>query len=325
MSALCGKIAEKCGVEYLVDIGGGLGHLSRILAFGHGKRVCCVEKQEPLNLQAGVLDQQFLKFAQKYLKQEEFTQLRPPVHLNLTISPDMDACGFIEHLKCRVFDLKEDEEFAIGVIGLHPCGDLGPVLLNLFQTCPEVKFIAVVGCCYMKLTENGFPLSQHLRRMREKEPKRVHLSYEAREVACHAIEMYHERLSLGEFDDLKIHAYRSALEKVIVRNWPNLRHSGLRSVKYRECRTFREYCERATGNLGVKLKDGDVEGNADCLEWKKVAIFYTLRLMLAPLVESVLLNDRLLSIREGATATCSTVAVFEPRLSPRNHILLATK
>lgn len=322
MSQLCAATSKETNTQYIVDVGGGLGHLCRVLAFRHRKRLCCIEKQESLNRQAKILDNQFMQFAQKYLTPEDFKQLQPPVHLNCTISSDMDAKDFIKDLKCRIFGLRDDEKFSIGLIGLHPCGDLGPVLLNLFKECPEVKFIAVVGCCYMKLTDQGYPLSEYLKRMQEK----AFLSYEAREVACHAMEMYHERLSRGQFDDLKIHAYRSALERIIVRNWPNLRHSGLRSVKYRECTTFREYAVKAIENLGVKLDDGDLEGNVDCLEWKKVAIFYTLRLMLAPLIESVILNDRLLYIMgHDKTATCRTIAAFDPRTSPRNHILLATK
>lgn len=49
------------------------------------------------------------------------------------------------------FDLSETEtEF--GLIGLHPCGDLAPILLKLYSSRCEAKFICIVGCCYMKLT-----------------------------------------------------------------------------------------------------------------------------------------------------------------------------
>lgn len=49
------------------------------------------------------------------------------------------------------FDLIEaDTKF--GLIGLHPCGDLAPILLKLYTSRDEAKFICIVGCCYMKLT-----------------------------------------------------------------------------------------------------------------------------------------------------------------------------
>lgn len=49
------------------------------------------------------------------------------------------------------FGLNETEtEF--GLIGLHPCGDLAPILLKFYSSRNEAKFICIVGCCYMKLT-----------------------------------------------------------------------------------------------------------------------------------------------------------------------------
>jgi hypothetical protein len=44
------------------------------------------------------------------------------------------------------------EHFRFGMVGLHPCGDLTPILMHLFVQCPDAKFINIVGCCYMKIT-----------------------------------------------------------------------------------------------------------------------------------------------------------------------------
>lgn len=43
-------------------------------------------------------------------------------------------------------------EIKFGLVGLHPCGDLAPILLKLYSSRDEAKFICIVGCCYMKLT-----------------------------------------------------------------------------------------------------------------------------------------------------------------------------
>ncbi|GAB0090253.1 protein RRNAD1 [Sergentomyia squamirostris] len=327
MSSVCERLARKSRVHHIIDVGAGQGHLARVLAFKYGLRVCCVEKQDDLNAQARILDNQFLQFARKYLRDEDYKVLEAPHHLSFTISSDMDKNSLLDHLQNEIFHIKKDEDFSIGIIGLHPCGDLGPILLELFRNCPEVKFIAVVGCCYMKLTERGYPLSKHVKNQRCDKSKRIFLSYEAREVACHAAEMYQERLSQGLFDDLKIHAYRSALEKIIVKLSPQLKHSGLRSVKYRDCSSFPEYCEKAVSNLGITLPEDLGEELELTKEWKKVAIFYTLRLMLAPLIESVLLYDRLLFLQEttGDCESSELIAAFNPRISPRNHILIARK
>jgi hypothetical protein len=44
------------------------------------------------------------------------------------------------------------EKSGFGLIGLHPCGDLATTLLRLYSTDERVKFICIVGCCYMKLS-----------------------------------------------------------------------------------------------------------------------------------------------------------------------------
>lgn len=40
------------GVEYILDFGAGLGHLSRFLGYGYGLRVCCLEQQKQLTEEA---------------------------------------------------------------------------------------------------------------------------------------------------------------------------------------------------------------------------------------------------------------------------------
>ncbi|KAG7221167.1 hypothetical protein INR49_017496 [Caranx melampygus] len=44
--------------------------------------------------------------------------------------------------------------------GLHACGDLSATLLRHFVSCPHVRGITSVACCYMKITtrENPTPL-----------------------------------------------------------------------------------------------------------------------------------------------------------------------
>lgn len=88
-----------------------------------------------------------------------------------------------------------------GLIGLHPCGDLGPLLLKYFVQYDCAKFICLVGCCYMKLTETGYPISRFVSGLDNR------LSYPAREIACHAIEAYCDKLCKGDYNDLKVCLY----------------------------------------------------------------------------------------------------------------------
>lgn len=52
MGQLTAKIANESGVKYIVDFGSGLGHLARLLAYGYGLNVCCLEKENALTDQA---------------------------------------------------------------------------------------------------------------------------------------------------------------------------------------------------------------------------------------------------------------------------------
>lgn len=196
-----------------------------------------------------------------------------------------------------------DSSFAFGIIGLHPCGDLAGILTNFFLRSTEAKFLNLVGCCYFKMTVPrsintilyGYPSSEYLRR------KKSCLTFEARKIACHAIEVYAKRLFDKNYQNLKVHSYRAAIEKIICKYWPERKHLGLKNIKH--LTTFRDYCQNAVCHLkDIQIPDDDIDA-PDTLynlnNWKSVVIFYTLRLMLAPLVESVILYDRTLFLLEN--------------------------
>lgn len=99
------------------------------------------------------------------------------------------------------------------LVGLHTCGDLGPSIVQLFAKATTARALVSVGCCYMKLSCTqyqsgkavaGYPMSRHVARLGE----RAQLSYQAREVACHAFEAYVCKLRGGLFLPLSWKAYR---------------------------------------------------------------------------------------------------------------------
>ena len=96
------------------------------------------------------------------------------------------------HDSCQdITTVSHDPRFIL--VGLHTCGDLAPTILRAFTQSGCVVGVASVGCCYMKLTDEGggvlgYPMSECGRRLG------CGLSYEAREVACHSNEMYREKL-----------------------------------------------------------------------------------------------------------------------------------
>lgn len=50
MAKLCADAARESEVKDIIDVGGGKGHLSRLLAYGYGLNVCCVEAQNDLTM-----------------------------------------------------------------------------------------------------------------------------------------------------------------------------------------------------------------------------------------------------------------------------------
>ncbi|XP_052750162.1 methyltransferase-like protein 25B isoform X2 [Galleria mellonella] len=306
-------LQTKCNA--VVDFGSGLGHLVRLLAYKYDLYAAGIECQSQLTQDARKHDLQLEYTAKKYLSAESGLKLRRPIHFDMTLN----NINQLDNLELP--DTIKD----YGLIGLHPCGDLGPLLLKHFVNSSRVKFICVVGCCYMKLTcdciDRGYPMSRYLTGLDSG------LSYASREIACHAIEVYCDRLRKGNYEDLKIHAYRAALERILVEHDPKLRHAPVRSIKHFNTMTFQRYCTLAVEKLEIPLPvcaDTWSRGEADLQHWRRVVTVYTLRLLLAPLVETVILLDRVLFVIENGL-TCNIYPVFDPKISPRNHIIVARR
>jgi hypothetical protein len=56
----------------------------------------------------------------------------------------------IDCLKTRKHGPEENKKLVL--TGLHACGDLTPTILRVFSRCSDIKGVASVGCCYMKMT-----------------------------------------------------------------------------------------------------------------------------------------------------------------------------
>ncbi|KAG6441836.1 hypothetical protein O3G_MSEX002033 [Manduca sexta] len=315
MADVVTNIAKETDCNAVIDFGSGVGHLVRMLAYKHDVYAAGIESQGMLTEEARKLDLELEYTASKHLSKEAVMKLIRPTHFNVTLSCHDQLC----HLPLA----STMENY--GLIGLHPCGDLGPLLLRHFTAYEHVKFICLVGCCFMKLTcegENcGYPMSEYVRGMDHG------LSYVSREIACHAIEVYAERLMKGNYEDLKVHAYRAALERILVTYDPQLKHSPVRSVKHSDTMTFEKYCTLAVEKLNMPMlftPEALSCGASDLEQWRRVVTVYTLRLAVAPLVETLILLDRVLYVLEQGLS-CEIRPVFDPKLSPRNHIIIARR
>ena len=90
-----------------------------------------------------------------------------------------------------------DSKQVVVLAGLHTCGDLSATMLRMFSLSSKIVGLVNVGCCYMKLTcasnhsstPIGYPVSRAVMSLDGN-----WLSYEARELSCHAVELYRDRV-----------------------------------------------------------------------------------------------------------------------------------
>ncbi|XP_069138875.1 methyltransferase-like protein 25B [Argopecten irradians] len=218
--------------------------------------------------------------------------------------------------------------------GLHACGDLTPTMLRIFTECSHIVGLASVACCYMKLScdeqgqgktedfEVGYPMSCFTKNIADS-----HLSFEAREMACHFADSYQERL-IANSPNLKLHCYRAALQYIIKQTHPEFNHGSIRlTLKRAEELPFESYVQHSLEKIG---SGSDVQAlvmqqaHSYLPYWQNVVAFYTLRLSLAPVVESLILLDRMMYLYEHGIPS-ALMPIFDPALSPRNFVLLASK
>nr|ACE75279.1 conserved hypothetical protein [Glyptapanteles flavicoxis] len=330
-SEICAKCCYLANCKCIVDTGAGIGHLARQLSYKYNLSVIGVEQTKELSDLAKKYDDEYMVTLKKHLP--DFDS-RSSYHLCAKLDQeDSSNDSLIENIN-EIFENTFGErsiEEGFGLIGLHPCGDLAVTLLKLYVKQPNVKFISIVGCCYMKLTTSGkinslgYPLSNYL-----KSKSNNYLSYAALEVACHAVENYCDKMKTGDYNNLKVHAYRGMLEMILIKkSGLIMRHGRVNSVKVNEQMTFQRYCELATAKFDEDKKiiesDYDVEEVGKHLDrWQEVVAFEGLRMMLAPLVETTVLLDRFLFLSDHNLKPLLR-AEFDPRRSPRNFVLISIK
>ncbi|XP_072394827.1 methyltransferase-like protein 25B [Diabrotica undecimpunctata] len=321
MAKLCYRLAKETNCFHIVDIGSGVGHLSRMLSYGYGIKMCTVEAVDAFTKLAEIMDSNFENALTK--RKISHRNTFKTVHVNKRITNDLKAQDFLTVVQ-NAFNNKNVK---FGIVGLHPCGDLGATLLRLYTECSNLVFINIASCCYMKITLNPtnkacFPLSNFCK------TQNIVLSYLVCEIACHAIENYSEKLrNDAEYKKLKIHAYRAALEEILTSVDPRLKHSIVGSVKCSNNLTFVDYVKKICDNNNLpNLPDEKVIFYEDFINttWRKVVSFYSIRLLLAPFVENIILLDRWLYVLENGSE-CKILPLFDCNISPRNLVLSANK
>ncbi|XP_013363660.1 PREDICTED: protein RRNAD1 isoform X3 [Chinchilla lanigera] len=313
------KLSNLTGCTQVVDVGSGQGHLSRFMSLGLGLLVKSIEGDQRLVERAQRLDQELLQALEK--KRNPQVVPRGPHHCPHHVVQWVDPTTLCEELLLPLEKPQHGGGTRLLLTGLHACGDLSVALLRHFCCCPEVAALASVGCCYMKLSEpGGYPLSQWVAGLPGCE-----LPYRLREGACHALEDYAERLQKAG-PGLRTHCYRAALETVIRHARPELRRPGVQGIPRVHELKIEEYVQQGLQRVGLdpQLPLNLAALQAHQAQENRVMAFFSLALLLAPLVETLILLDRLLYLQEQGFYA-ELLPIFSPELSPRNLVLVATK
>nr|XP_004667345.2 protein RRNAD1 [Jaculus jaculus] len=320
LGELVKKLSDLTGCTQVVDVGSGQGHLSRFMSLGLGLMVKSLEGDPRLVERAQRLDQELLQALDKMEKRHPREARMGPRHPPHHVAQWVDPTALCEEL---LLPLEQPGQAGTRLLltGLHACGDLSVALLRHFCCCPEVVAVASVGCCYMKLSDPGsYPLSQWVASLPGHE-----LPYRLREGACHALEDYAERLQKAG-PALQSHCFRAALETVIRHACPELRRPGVQGIPRAHELQIQEYVQQGLRRVGL---DPQLPLNVPALrahqaQGDRVVAFFSLALLLAPLVETLILLDRLLYLQEQGFYA-ELLPIFSPQLSPRNLVLVATK
>ncbi|XP_077012611.1 methyltransferase-like protein 25B isoform X3 [Tamandua tetradactyla] len=319
LGELVKKLSDLTGCTQVVDVGSGQGHLSRFMSLGLGLLVKSIEGDQRLVERAQRLDEALLQALEKEEKRNPKVVQAGPRHPPHHMVRWVDPTALCEELLLPLEPLPQGGARLL-LAGLHACGDLSVALLRHFSCCSEVAALASVGCCYMKLSDpGGYPLSHWVAGLPGCE-----LPYRLREGACHALEEYAERLQKAG-PSLRTHCYRAALETVIRRARPELRRPGVQGIPRVHELKIEEYVQRGLQRVGLdpQLPLNLAALQAHQAQEHRVVAFFSLALLLAPLVETLILLDRLLYLQEQVHMFLSSVDKVDKR-SIRHKVFTIT-
>ncbi|KAL8142289.1 hypothetical protein V2J09_015321 [Rumex salicifolius] len=272
-----------------------------------------------------------------------------------------DSClgGFDDEMTKFTKDVAaSNNNCSLVLAGLHACGDLSVTMLRAFSECSQVSALVSIGCCYNLLSEDepenhdsecGFPMSNTVK------SHGLSLGKSTRDLACQSAERWRDLKEDAGIQNFDLHAFRAAFQIVLDKYYPQIISSSpsigrqgkvLRRQHLKNTRNFasdfqermaesekyilfKSFSESALCHLGLQPPD-----NLNLHEvWKEsepfmelVGVYWSLRAALGPVVETLLLLDRVLFLQEqGGSFNVDILPIFDPVISPRNVAIIARK
>ncbi|CAO3612872.1 unnamed protein product [Cunninghamella blakesleeana] len=352
MSALMMSIGKNENINSVIDLGAGQGYLSRTMAYQYDFQVIAVDESEVQTCGAKRFDDITIK---------GYKHKEPLLHHIKDRFTNENATDILSSLKrtkpppsstststsVLVDEKKENHKDAWLICGLHACGDLSPIILRLFIQQPDIQALVNVGCCYHFLTHpyddhhgyhdmktTGFPMSHKIQNMD------FHLGSTASMLACQTPSRWLDQreTSIKAFEH---HFFRALLhwlmiEKGLITLTEKAPKLG-RLNKKKDFGSFPIYVKAALKKLKM---DPDLINDEESISHyhrfknqlymdKRIAVLWTIRALLGPVIESLILVDRYLYLDENIPSSHTKKVwlqpLFDSIISPRNMVIMATK
>lgn len=299
LSKIASAVSELSNNRHIIDIGDGKGYLSSTLAAHSNLNVLGVDSSMTNTVGAA---KRIEKMNKTLRRKQNFRDYKRTTRF-VTETTD---------LKRLVSEHFPDAD-NFGLVGLHTCGDLAASCLKIYASNDDVTSMCNVGCCYHLITT--FPLSRYLKE------RNFTLDRNARMVAAQSLDrMVHRKEKPSD-----ILFYRSLFQVYLVRNAPELleRQAG----RFKKPTNFVNYVRKNLKKFGSTLapSDGELMELYHAYSSVDLQAFYLFRAHLAPVIESVVLLDKLLYLYENGYEKSYLVRLFDPVVSPRCYGLISLK
>ncbi|KAH8348767.1 hypothetical protein KR084_010850 [Drosophila pseudotakahashii] len=345
--------------SYIVDAGDGKGYLSSRLALQYGHRVLGIDANAE-NTQNALSRNRKLQRAWNGLTERAELQSqgitpkrrgkKSPTRDTTKSAPALEnykttarfittELNFGALLAEHFHQLPQEDSPNICLTGLHTCGNLAATCLQVFHAQKDFRLLCNIGCCYHLLrerysqqeffgnkalmdmqTDYGFPLSQYL------QERQVRMGRNARMLAAQSIE---RTLEAKELPNVTLY-YRALLEVLVCRHAPQLKNE-LQVGKVRKFESFHEYIKKCATKMDAPwlaaIEEVELQSLLQeyALDKHYLDLFYLLRMSFAPVLESLILLDRLLYLKELGYDRSYLIDLFDPVISPRHFAIVSIK
>lgn len=302
---------DKTQKRVIIDAGSGLGYLSSWLAFNYNFKVLGIDSR-PLNSESA--ENRMKKFAKK-VKHLRMKSVNHKIHTEF-IDEGTDF-----HQLAHVH-FPDSINPSLTLTGLHTCGSLSNNCLKIFRNVSGIRTLFNIGCCYNLLEPSDFPMSQFGAEMN------CQLTRNARMLAAYSADRVFSNPDLSNVTKI---FYRALFEKLLGEMYPEVKVSNLGPIK---ATSFAEYVTNAQlarpevfkeiQAIEEEVASGYYKKHEE--QWNEMIVFYLFRMSFAPVIEAVLVLDKVLYLLESEEVeTVELVKLFDPVVSPRCYLIQANK